>query len=142
MNIIIFNKLNLNFKGHEYNEYNEDNRDNNAIDTGSDVSDTDSYSPSHTNIANDEDDSMSSDNEEHELDPVDHDAVYVDISKAGASQQQCVICNKKRCVKKKFRRCSDKAIIESYIKTGLMIQFGCRACVHHFNELGSLKQIS
>ena len=76
-----------------------------------DVSDTDSYADSDSssdncfdsNIADDENDSMSSENEEHELDQVDNDAVYVDILRASASQQLCVICNEKRHLKKKIQ---------------------------------------
>jgi hypothetical protein len=41
-----------------------------------------------------------------------------------------------------LKRVSNKAIIEAYVKTGIMIQFGCRACVEHFNNSGFLKQNS
>ena len=62
--------------------------------------------------------------------------IFVNIARANSSEKQCVICKRKRGKRKILKRLSNKAIIESYVKTGIMIQFGCRACLHHFNDSG------
>ena len=68
------------------------------------------------------------------------DTVFVDIARANFSQKQCVICNKKRGIVKYMKRVSHKAIIESYVQTGIMIQFGCRTCAHHISKTGFFTQ--
>ena len=120
---------------------------NNSFHSNSSTTDSFSATDSETssdseNADTEADDLNSSESEEHELDEIDYNSVYIDIARANASQQQCVICKRKRSVKRKLKRISDKAIIESYVKTGIMIQFGCRSCAFHFTELGFLNQAS
>ena len=40
----------------------------------------------------------------------------------------------------KFKRLSDKAIVDAYIKTSILITFGCRICPHHLDVYGFLKK--
>jgi hypothetical protein len=52
-----------------------------------------------------------------------------------------VICNKKRGKKNnKLHRISDKSINDAYIKTSILIPFGCRVCKIHLDEYGFLKK--
>ena len=58
------------------------------------------------------------------------DYVYVDIARPNASQKKCVICKVKRNKNKKMKRIPQKAIFEAYLKTSILIQFGCHASLH------------
>ena len=79
--------------------------------------------------------SVESDNK----DSKESDYMYLDIARTNSSQKKCVICKAKRYKSKKLKRIPKKAIIEAYLKTSILIQFGCRACVHHFDEFEFLK---
>ena len=70
--------------------------------------------------------------------------VFVDIVRTNSSQKKCVVCNRKRLKNcgKKFERVSDQAIVDAYLKTSLLIPFDCRACKHHLDSFGFLKQNS
>ena len=68
---------------------------------------------------------------------------FVDLVRTNASQKKCIVCNRKRCKKNnKLKRISDKSVVDAYIKTSILIPFGCRACKYHLDAYGILKQDS
>ena len=69
---------------------------------------------------------------------------FVDLMGTNASQKKCIVCNRKRSKKNnnKLKRISDKSVVDAYIKTSILIPFGCRACKYHLDAYGILKQDS
>ena len=67
--------------------------------------------------------------------------IYIDLARANYTEKKCVVCNKKRGKKNnKLHRISDKSITDAYIKTSVLIPFGCRVCKIHLDEYGFLKK--
>ena len=61
--------------------------------------------------------------------------VEYDIARTRASHKSCVVCQKK-C---RLKRVSNRAILNAFLHTNILIPFGCRICKHHFDELGLIK---
>ena len=72
----------------------------------------------------------------------DTEGTFVDLVRTTAEQKKCIVCNRKRSSKtnNKFKRLSDKTIVDAYIKTSILIPFGCRICPHHLDVYGFLKK--
>ena len=65
----------------------------------------------------------------------------VEINCAYGSHKRCVICKSAR-KNRKILRIPNKAILNCYLTTNIMIPFGCRACSHHFDEYKMLNNES
>lgn len=57
--------------------------------------------------------------------------ITLKINRTIASHKMCVICGEKH---KKLKLVINRAILDCYLKTNILIPFGCRACGNHLNE--------
>lgn len=75
---------------------------------------------------------------------INFEATFVNIVRTNANQKKCVICNRTRYKKgnNKLTRITDKTVVDAYIKTSILIPFGCRSCGHHLEKNGFLNEES
>ena len=66
----------------------------------------------------------------------------MNLNRTTVNHKKCAICNKINGGKKNYKlhRINDKAVVDAYIKTSILIPLGSRACRIHFDEFGFLSK--
>jgi hypothetical protein len=120
----------------------------NAIETNNQTNNENNNNNLYNNDYNnyntlDENDDFDDDEEEEE--PFDEQKEFstakinIELNRIKSTQLKCCVCQKKRATSNiKQRSVSSQAIANVYILKNVIIPFGSRACVSHFNANGFL----
>ena len=67
--------------------------------------------------------------------------ITLDVDRIASSQKKCCVCGRKREKSDKIQwSISNEAIIDVYLLKDIIIPFGSRACIKHFDISGLLNQ--